>query len=284
MAVSKRLRFEILKRDEHKCKYCGRMAPEVVLQVDHVVPVTLGGSDDPSNLVAACRDCNSGKSSIPADAPLVAEVADKALAWAEAMRIVAEERAAVRDQSQKHYAKFRKEWNAWKDWRGNPEPLPGGWKSSIDQLLNAGLGMEDILEMVDVAMGAKAKDTWKYFCGCCWKRLTQMQDRAKEILATPAPAPVDDGPSFYERVGGDYIFTKWSQEDINENLTDAMAYARKWVNPETIDKLGCSHTTMNHCNDPVCMVEYATSLMWLGIRRQGDSVEDLDMSLESVDG
>lgn len=63
MAVSKRLRFAVLNRDKHTCQYCGRSAPEVVLEVDHVIPVALGGRDEPQNLRTACRDCNSGKTS-----------------------------------------------------------------------------------------------------------------------------------------------------------------------------------------------------------------------------
>ena len=88
MAVSKRLRFEVLRRDNHACRYCGGSAPDVTLTVDHVVPVALGGSDDPSNLVAACRDCNSGKSSVPPDAVLVSDVSQDALRWARAMEQV----------------------------------------------------------------------------------------------------------------------------------------------------------------------------------------------------
>src|SRR6185369_3226628 len=61
MAVSKRLRFEILRRDNHTCRYCGRSAPEVKLTVDHVKPEALGGRTEPDNLVAACSDCNAGK-------------------------------------------------------------------------------------------------------------------------------------------------------------------------------------------------------------------------------
>ena len=59
MPVSKRLRYEILRRDNHACRYCGGTAPDVVITVDHVVPVALGGSDDAGNLVAACKDCLS---------------------------------------------------------------------------------------------------------------------------------------------------------------------------------------------------------------------------------
>jgi 5-methylcytosine-specific restriction endonuclease McrA len=60
--VTPGLRFAILERDGFRCRYCGAPAPEVRLHVDHVIPVIAGGSDDPENLVAACEDCNLGKS------------------------------------------------------------------------------------------------------------------------------------------------------------------------------------------------------------------------------
>ena len=40
--ISKALRFEVFKRDSFTCQYCGRSAPEVVLEVDHIVPVSKG--------------------------------------------------------------------------------------------------------------------------------------------------------------------------------------------------------------------------------------------------
>ena len=50
-------RHQLLRRDNHACRYCGRSAPEVPLTVDAVVPEALGGSHkDPANLVAACAD------------------------------------------------------------------------------------------------------------------------------------------------------------------------------------------------------------------------------------
>lgn len=47
MSVTKRLRFEVLRRDGYKCRYCGLEASATELQVDHVTPVALGGSDQP---------------------------------------------------------------------------------------------------------------------------------------------------------------------------------------------------------------------------------------------
>lgn len=51
----------MFKRDHFTCVYCGRSAPEVVLHVDHVLPVSEGGTNDVGNLVTACADCNLGK-------------------------------------------------------------------------------------------------------------------------------------------------------------------------------------------------------------------------------
>lgn len=60
-SIPKRIRFEVFKRDKFTCQYCGRMAPDVVLEVDHIEPVSKGGSNDILNLVTACKDCNRGK-------------------------------------------------------------------------------------------------------------------------------------------------------------------------------------------------------------------------------
>ena len=68
MAISKRTRYDVLRRDNFACRYCGTRAPSVELHVDHVIPKSLGGSDDGWNLTAACAPCNLGKNnSAPTD-------------------------------------------------------------------------------------------------------------------------------------------------------------------------------------------------------------------------
>lgn len=64
-SIPKKTRFEIFKRDSFSCQYCGQSAPEVLLVIDHIVPVSKGGTSDIFNLITACQDCNSGKSNIP---------------------------------------------------------------------------------------------------------------------------------------------------------------------------------------------------------------------------
>ena len=53
----KKLRLTILNRDGWTCTYCGDAANEV----DHIIPLKRGGSDDPDNLTSACRTCNIRK-------------------------------------------------------------------------------------------------------------------------------------------------------------------------------------------------------------------------------
>jgi len=58
------IRFKILQRDGFSCRYCGRNGERdsVILHIDHLFPVSQGGSNDINNLVTSCRDCNLGKS------------------------------------------------------------------------------------------------------------------------------------------------------------------------------------------------------------------------------
>lgn len=52
-------RKNILRRDGHKCQYCGRS--DLPLTVDHVIPKSKGGKDTWENLVTACIKCNNKK-------------------------------------------------------------------------------------------------------------------------------------------------------------------------------------------------------------------------------
>ena len=61
--ISKKLRYEILRRDGFRCVQCGKSAEEdgVKLEIDHKIPVNMGGLTDYSNLQTLCRLCNQGK-------------------------------------------------------------------------------------------------------------------------------------------------------------------------------------------------------------------------------
>src|ERR1051325_9605995 len=60
-SMSPKKRLDIFKRDRFCCRYCGKHPPDALLHVDHIVPVVAGGTDDPTNLVTSCSECNLGK-------------------------------------------------------------------------------------------------------------------------------------------------------------------------------------------------------------------------------
>ena len=57
------LKREIFRRDNYTCRYCGHRGNALTLHVDHVFPLSRGGTDDPSNLATACWSCNLEKGS-----------------------------------------------------------------------------------------------------------------------------------------------------------------------------------------------------------------------------
>lgn len=61
MALSKKLRFDVLSRDNHCCMYCWRKPPYVMLEVDHIIPKKKWWSDILDNLITSCFDCNRWK-------------------------------------------------------------------------------------------------------------------------------------------------------------------------------------------------------------------------------
>lgn len=60
-SISNGIRYEILKAAGFRCQACGASASVAELQVDHIIPVSKGGSNKRENLQALCRDCNIGK-------------------------------------------------------------------------------------------------------------------------------------------------------------------------------------------------------------------------------
>jgi 5-methylcytosine-specific restriction endonuclease McrA len=58
----RKIRIQILNRDNWRCHYCEKVLSGSDATVDHLQPLSkFGAKLDPSNLVAACRSCNSKK-------------------------------------------------------------------------------------------------------------------------------------------------------------------------------------------------------------------------------
>jgi uncharacterized protein YozE (UPF0346 family) len=60
-SMSNSRRYDVLRRDQFQCVLCGASGGEAKLEVDHIIPVSKGGSDDLDNLRCLCFKCNRGK-------------------------------------------------------------------------------------------------------------------------------------------------------------------------------------------------------------------------------
>lgn len=191
MPISKRLRYEVLRRDNHTCRYCGAKAPDVELQVDHVVPEALGGKTAPENLATACSDCNAGKASTSPDSPLVEGVGDDAIRWAKAMQMASEAHAKQREVLAQQCEEFDAAWCYWKHvppGKSEEEPLPrpSEWRQSVETWLCSGLTLDDLKDGVRIAMEKNMPNVrvWRYFCGVMWRRLEGRHDLARHLIDT----------------------------------------------------------------------------------------------------
>lgn len=244
MAVSKRVRYEILRRDSHSCRYCGAKAPDATLVVDHVVPVALGGSDESTNLVTACHDCNAGKSSTIPDGPLMADVDAKAAQWAEAMKIVAHGRAVERMERDQISEFLYDHWEATRPNDYASSDLPSDWEASIWSFMDAGLELGDLEELMSVALNARpVAEKWRYFCGCCWKRVRQSQEHAARIVALKEPAP--------ERPKVEILGV--AEYDVHDMWFLAATGWRLSGRGE-LPFCACSRKNEPYCGEPACML------------------------------
>jgi hypothetical protein len=69
-------------------------------------------------------------------------------------------------------------------------PIDPRWASTVDNFLASGLRIHDLLDGIDIAMASRcrADATWRYFCGVMWRKLTERQEVARQILAAEGDA------------------------------------------------------------------------------------------------
>jgi hypothetical protein len=184
--ISKRLRYEILRRDNHTCCYCGSTAPTVKLTLDHVLPVALGGTDQADNLVAACQDCNAGKSSSHPEQQVIDQVSKDARRWANAVKasamVLEQERAAV-DQ---YVSDFEEVWDRYSYGGYTQKPIPKepNWLASIETFQRRGMPITVLISSARIALENRkidADSTFRYFMGVAWKKLTEIETLAKQV-------------------------------------------------------------------------------------------------------
>jgi len=180
MSVSQRKRFEVFKRDGFRCAYCGKTPPEVILEADHIIPVSKGGSDDMENLITSCQECNRGKSNVELTKIPHSLEENIANQTESAMQLIA-------------YNKFMKKLMKQKEEQAEniekifQEYFPNKYftnlfkQNSLIRIFLKHLPFEEVIEAMYVSIGVVGKrndpeKVLKYFCGICWRKIRRMEN------------------------------------------------------------------------------------------------------------
>lgn len=170
-AMSKKLRFDVFKRDSFLCQYCGAHPPKAVLEVDHITPVASGGTNDIDNLITACFPCNRGKGAGDL-ASVPQSLADKAAQ-------VAEQEAQIRGYQDILRAKKDRldaDCGEVSDLIAEHFNVTGVLKADFQSIkvFVEKLGVVVVLEAMEKAiakMPRSERQAFRYFCGICWSKI-----------------------------------------------------------------------------------------------------------------
>lgn len=169
-AISKSVRFEVFKRDGFCCAYCGAMPPEVVLEVDHITPVSAGGGNERDNLITSCRDCNRGKgarqlSSVPQSLEERAAEIEEREAQITALSKMIQE---AHDRAEERIWAIAEVIHP-----GASEGYSREKFQSIRRFIER-LGYPEAYDAARIAANRHAPGTavcFRYFCGVCWNKI-----------------------------------------------------------------------------------------------------------------
>lgn len=159
--LSKKTRFEVFKRDKFTCQYCGRMSPDVILEVDHIKPVAKGGDNNMLNLITSCKDCNRGKRDIPlSDDSAVKKQQVQLLELAERkeqLEMMLDWRKALSELDNEYVNAVDDVFATWTNWR-----LSERGKRIVLKWLKE-FSLNEILDAAEIAIKTYYKDTEESF-------------------------------------------------------------------------------------------------------------------------
>lgn len=174
--IGKKTRFEVFKRDGFICQYCGNTPPKVVLEADHIVPVSKGGTNDMTNLATACFTCNRGKRDIELSV-IPESLYSKSEELKEREDQLVEYRKVL-DRIARREKKERKKVNdayedCYPDYYLKAKFLNTSVKKFIEEL-----GVEEVVDSMYKAATkiADPEKAIKYFCGICWNKIREADE------------------------------------------------------------------------------------------------------------
>lgn len=169
--ISKKLRFEVFKRDLFTCQYCGSKPPKSILEIDHIKPVSKGGNNAEDNLITSCFDCNRGKGANSLS------ISIKSI----------EEKLLTQKEKEEQMRAFEK-------MLSQKKALPTRRKNQLDEIFHDRTGYyfsdsfstsvieflkklpkEEVFNALDLALSRVSDpgSSLKYFCGICWAKIRE---------------------------------------------------------------------------------------------------------------
>lgn len=168
MAIGKKVRFEVFKRDGFCCVYCGSSPAESELEVDHIIPKCKGGSDDIANLATSCFKCNRGKSGTQLTSVKSSQLSERNSNIATRLAMAQSERIKAVEEFTRHFSWLISEIE--RTWKTR---LSFAKERSVKTFLRK-LDAMDVMDSAEVAnQKRKGEDRWKYFCGICWNKIRE---------------------------------------------------------------------------------------------------------------
>jgi hypothetical protein len=174
MSISKKLRFDVFKRDGFQCRYCGKQPPEIILEVDHIIPRNKNGGDEIENLLTSCFDCNRGKGK--EELRILPESCDgraeRILEQEEQIKALYREQTKQRKRIEKDIDLIDKKYSALE----NEEYfLSEKGRLNVKQLLR-NFTRSEIEEALEIAFQhPHVKDQFSYACGILWTQKRQRE-------------------------------------------------------------------------------------------------------------
>lgn len=174
-AISKRVRFEVFKRDGFTCRYCGAAPPAVVLEVDHIEPLAEGGADTEDNLLTACFGCNRGKGAVPLD--IVPEtVGARGARLREAEDQLRAYRGLIAEIEEREEADV---WTVIKILYATDRTTHDRFQSVRTFLKR--MDLDQVHDAARIAVGRglfwSESKLFRYFCGVCWNMIREANER-----------------------------------------------------------------------------------------------------------
>jgi len=182
--IGKKVRFEVFKRDSFTCQYCGKGTPHVVLELDHIIPVSKGGDNNIINLVTACFDCNRGKGKTELSA-IPESLEDKIY------------KSNLREQQYKEYQNLLKkiDKNLVKEvgmieslymYHFEEYKFTDKFKISVKNFISH-LGYDEVRKSLEYAIWKSKGNCLTYFCAICWNKI-KLNNITNHVLDTTTQA------------------------------------------------------------------------------------------------